>query len=340
MYTRRSRRFGSGRHRHYERSLDAGGVMTRNIRIPIAVGLLCASAVACAEPKFNAAFSGLADDENGRSLDIDTTLAASDWLTLGAGLGSTSSRTASGTLDGTSVRLCADVHSERFGVRGYYRKWNANGMDTGMLGVRPYFTHDNLTLSVIGESRGLDVDYVTDTSNPQRATAHFSGFGWGAGASYRWSHWNVYAEGVAYQYGTLSRYVATSPVQTGNSSVPTPLKGVGLPTLPSPGGDVGSGLVQALGYRVPALAGSYVTLNQGVFDHVVGAGVERGFARASLRLDWTGVKDAVLETDLNSFSASYRYVFTPRLTAGVTLGVTESRYGSVDFGGLAFGITL
>jgi hypothetical protein len=313
--------------------------MTRNRRIAIAAGLLGASAVACAEPRFNATFSGLADDENGRSVDIDTTLAVRNWMTLGAGLGSTSSRTASGSLDGTSIRLSADVHSERFGVRGYYRNWNANGMDTGVLGVRPYFTHDNLTISVIGESRGLDVDYVTDASNPQRATAHFSGTGWGAGASYRWSHWNVYAEGVAYHYGTLSRYVATSPAQIGNPS-PTPLTGVGLPTLPGSAGEVGSGLVQALGYRVPALAGSYVTLNQGVFDRVLSAGVERGSARASLRLDWTGVKDAVLETGLNSFSASYRYVFTPRLAAGVTLGVTESRYGSVTFGGLAFGITL
>jgi hypothetical protein len=312
--------------------------MKRNIRIAIAVGLVGASAAACAEPRFNATFSGLADDEHGRSVDVDTTLAARDWLTLAAGLGSTSSRATSGSLDGTSVRVSADVHSKCLGVRGYYRNWNANGMDTETVGVRPYFTYDNLTLSVIGESRGLDLDYVTDASNSQHATAHFSGTGWGAGASYRWSHWNVYAEGVAYHYGTLSRYVATPPDQTGNSSGPTPL--TGLPTLPGPAGGVGSQLVQALGYRVSPLADSYVTLNQGVFDHVLSAGVERGFARASLRLDWTGVKDAVLETGINSFSASYRYVFTPRLTAGVTLGVTESRYASVNFGGVAFGITL
>lgn len=314
--------------------------MTRHMGMAIIVGLLGASAVACAEPRFSATFSGLADNENGRSLDVDTTLAARNWLTLGAGLGSTSSRTASGSLDGTSVRLCADVHSERFGVRGYYRNWSANGMDSETFGVRPYFTYANLTLSIIGESRGLDVDYVTDASNPQRATAHYSGTGLGAGASYRWSYWNVYAEGVAYHYGALPRYVATAPAQTGNSSVPTPLTGMGLPTLPGPAGGVGSGLVQALGYRVPALAGSYVTLKEGVFDHVLSAGVERGFARASLRIDWTGAKDAVLETDFNSFSASYRYMFTPRLTAGVTLGATESRYGSVNFGGLAFGLTL
>ncbi len=314
--------------------------MTRNIRIAIAAGLLGASAMACAEPKFNATFSGIADDENGRSLDVDTTLAARNWLTLGAGLGSTSSRTASDSLDGTSVRLSADLHSERLGVRGYYRNWNANGMDSEMLGMRPYFTYANLTLSIIGESRGLDVDYDTDASNPQRATAHFSGTGWGAGASYRWSHWNVYAEGVTYRYGALSRTVATSPAQTANSPGTTPLTGLGLPTLPGPAGEIGSGLVQTLSYRVPALAGSYVTLNQGVFDRVLSAGMERAFPRASLRLEWTGVKDAVLKTDLNSLSASYRYIFTPRLTAGVTLGLTESRYGSVEFGGLAVGITL
>lgn len=314
--------------------------MKRNTQTALAVGLLGASAMACAEPRFNATFSGLADDENGRTLDFDTTLAARDWLTVGAGLGSTSSRTASGSLDGTSVRLYVDTHSEKSGLRAYYRNWNANGMDTGTLGVRPYFTHDNLSLCIIGEFRGFDLDYIADPSNPQRATAHFSGTGWGAGASYRWSHWYVSAEGVAYHYGTLSRYVETSPAQAGNSSAPLPLTGADVPTLPGPAGGVGSGLVQALSYRVPPLAGSYVTLNEGVFDHVISGGLERGFARAALRLDWTGVKDAVLQTDRNSFSASYRYMFTPRLTAGVTLGVTESRYSSVNFGGLAFGMTL
>jgi len=47
-----------------------------------------------------------------------------------------------------------------------------------------------------------------------------------------------------------------------------------------------------------------------------------------------------IDTNLNSFSAGYRHIFTSRLAAGVTLGITESRYGSVNFAGLSFGVTL
>jgi hypothetical protein len=304
------------------------------------VALLGASAGTCAEQRFSAGFSALADDENGRSLDVDTTLAARDWLTLGAGLGSTRSDTVSGPLEGTSFRASADLHSERLGVRGYYRNWHSQGVDTDTLGMRGYFTQNNLTVSILGESRGLDVDHSVEASTT----------GWGAGASYQWSHWSAYAEGVAYRYGALSRYVPAPSAQTSGSSSATPTSGAsGLPTLPiapalpGPAGAIGSDLPtlgQALSHQVPTLAGSFVTLNQGVFDHVLSAGLERAFSRASLRFDWTGAKDAVLGTNLNSFSAGYRYVFTPRLAGGLTLGTTESRYGSISFGGLSFGVTL
>jgi hypothetical protein len=316
--------------------------MSCKVHFAVAVVLLGASGVTCAQSTFSASVSGFADDENGRSIDLNTMLAARDWLTLGAGLGATESRTASDSLEGTSLSASAHVHSERLGARGYYRSWKSNGVDSDTLGVRAHFTQNNLTLAILGESRGLDVDYIVEASNPQRATAHFSATGWGGGASYQWSHWNVYAEGMAYHYGSLSRYVPppSAAPTTGFSGLPTlPI----TPALPEPTGAVDSvlpALGQALSGRVSSLAGSFVTLNQGVFDHVLSAGVERGFSRASLRLDWTAVKDAVLDTNINNFSTGYRYRLSSHLAAGVTLGVTQSRYGSVNFGGLSFGVTL
>src|SRR5262249_16638029 len=59
-----------------------------------------------------------------------------------------------------------------------------------------------------------------------------------------------------------------------------------------------------------------------------------------LRLDWTGIRDAVLDTDVNSFSVGARCPLTPHLTLGASVGISESRYGSVDFGGLTFGVSL
>ena len=331
-------------------------------RFASALVLAAASAAACAEPQINVAFAGLADDADGRSLDLDATIAPNDALEFGAGVGSTESSTTSGTLDGTSLRAVAEVHSERLGLRGYYRKWTSNGLDTDTTGGRAFFRTGGLTLSVLGEARGVDLDYTVGATNPQRSTAHFSGTGWGAGASYRWSNWSAYAEGTHYHYGSLSRYVETQTAQTqtpgaspgGPLTSPLPtLPGLpqlpvvpglpGTPGVPATPGSIGSllpGLTQSVLYTVPTLSGSFVTLNQGVFDRVITAGLGRDFARSSLHFDWTGANDAVLDTEIDSFSAGYRYSFTNRLNGGVTLGVSHSRYGSVNFGGLSFGISI
>ena len=191
-------------------------------QIGAAVVLAITAGVACSEPRFNAQLAGLADDSNGRSLDFDASLAPSDWWEIGAGLGSTTSRTTSGNLDGTSVRAMAEVHSDTLGLRGYYRNWNSNGLDTDTAGARAFFRNGGLTFSVLGETRGVDLDYTLSSTNPQRSTAHYSGTGLGAGLSYRWSNWNAYAEGTHYRYGSLSHYVQTQTPQstTGTSTTP------------------------------------------------------------------------------------------------------------------------
>jgi hypothetical protein len=326
------------------------------IKSPIAAAfvLVTASAVSSGEPRISASLSGLADDENGRSLDFDAAIAPDHRWEIGAGIGSTESRSAAGALDGTSLRLFADVHGERFGLRGSYRSWNSNGLDTDAVGGRAYFRNGGLTLSLTGEAQGIDLDYDDGSTTPQRSTARFSGTGWGGGLSYQWSSWNAYAEGMSYRYGSLSRYVETQGVQAPPSSSPTTPVAPSVPTLPGlpilpvpppvvPGAPLPSSLLplpESVAYVLPTLAGSFVTLNQGVFEHLLSAGIERGFTRSSVRVSWTGARDAVLDTDINSFSAGYRYSFTDRLNASVTLGVSDSSYGSVNFGGVSFGLNL
>lgn len=316
-------------------------------RIGAALVLSAVSTLTWSAP-FSASFTALADDENSRSLNVNAAWQSADWLTLAGEVGSTSSRTPGGNLDGTTLGASAEARSEHVGLRGYYRNWNSNGLDSDTVGARAFFRTERLMLSIIGETRGLDVDYTAPGTTPQRATAHFAATGWGAGASYQWSHWGLYAEGISYRYGTLSRYVQTQAIAP--DTAPTTSSGSGLPTLPLlPRGLAGSAsaigssfptLTQGLVNRAPALSGSYVTLNQGVFDHLLSAGVERRLARSSVRVDWNGVNDAVLDVEINSYSASYQYILSPRWTAGVTLGITESRYGSINFGGLSMGMTL
>lgn len=316
--------------------------------------LTAVCAVASGEPQLAASFSGLVDDQQGHSLDVDTAYAPSPRWEIGLGAGSTQARSANGDLNGTSLRASADMHGSQFGVRGYYSQWTSSALDTDSAGLRPYFTTGGLTLAVIAETRGLDIDYAIDTPNAQRATAHFSGTGYGTGIRYRRALWSGYAEGVFYHYGALSRYVDSQTAPSGgapSAGTPAPASGLpsGLPTLPGVPAippplqtaiSTLPDLPQSIAYGVPTLSGSFVTLREGAFDHLLSAGLERSFERASLRFDWTGVQDAVLDTDINSFSTGYRYSFTPRLNGSVSLGVSTSRYGSVTFGGLSFGVSL
>jgi len=326
-------------------SIRSAAVSTRSLTAA-AIALAMASAAAHAEPRIDLSFAGLADNAQGRSLDFDAAIAPSAAWELGAGAGSTTSRTPSGDLNGTSVRAMAEVHSEQLGLRSYYRRWNSNGLDTDSTGGRAFFRNGGLTLSVLGETRGVDLDYTIDSASPQRSTAHFSGTGWGGGVSYSWANWHASAEGTHYHYGSLSRYVQTQAPSTTSSATPLSPTMPTLPGLPPIGAAPGvvqgalPGLTESVLYTVPTLSGSYVTLNQGVFDRVLTAGLERDFNRSSLRLNWTGASDAVLNTEIDSYSAGYRYSLTDRLSGGLTLGISHSRYGSVNFGGVAFGMSL
>lgn len=313
--------------------------MSHKVRVAAAAVLATLSGVVWAESQFNASVAGIGDSENGRSFDFDAAFAPAHWWEVGAGVGSIKSDSSAGELDGTSYRAFADVHSDGGGLRGYYRKWNYDGYDTDTAGGRAYVRNGALTLSLIGEARSFAVDYNSGTvSNPQRSTASFHGTGWGAGASYARSGWGGSAEAVYYHYSSLSRFVTTQTTTGGTGgSVP------GIPVVPVTPGSLLPGLpdlTQAITTVVPAFSGSYVTLNQGALAHLLTAGLERDFTRASVRLDWTGAKDAVLGINTNVYSAGFRYSFTERLSAGLTGGVSDSRFGSIEFAGLSFQINL
>src|SRR5688572_21126731 len=94
--------------------------------IAVAAGCLLAvaSSTVSAESQFNAALAGLADEESGRSTDLDLSFAPSPSWTLEAGVGATKARTDVTDIEGRSLRGALDVHSDRFRVRGYYRSYS------------------------------------------------------------------------------------------------------------------------------------------------------------------------------------------------------------------------
>src|SRR5688572_21475034 len=134
----------------------------RSSCIAAACALAAISSAAYGEsPRFNMAIATLADDESGRSTDLDVSFAPNTRWTLDAGVGSSKARSDAADIDGTSWRAGIDVHSERFGLRGYYRNYSdSNNFDTDTVGARASVYSGSLSLSLIAETRGFDVEYT------------------------------------------------------------------------------------------------------------------------------------------------------------------------------------
>lgn len=289
--------------------------MNIGIRTTAACLLAVASCTVYGESQFNTAVSALADDESGRSTDLDVGFVPNSTWSLDAGIGQTKARTDIADIDGDTLRAGVDVHSDRFGLRGYYRRYSdSNNFETDTLGARGTIRSGGFGFSVIAETRGFDVEYTSGSPlNPTRGTADFDANGYGAGLSYAANGWSAYAEGIVYDFDdNLDSYETVA----GGPSI------LGIPVL-------------------PGLSSSFVTFKQGALDHQYSAGVERGFEHFSVRVDWTGVEDAISNSKSNNFSAGFRYAITPRVNLGVTAGVTDSDdFGSVNYAGLSLGFSL
>lgn len=297
-----------------------GTYMKINCRVAVASVLALVSAAVHGESQFSTALAVLADEEGGRSADLDVSFAPNPSWTLDAGFGSTKARSDVADIDGESLRAALDVHSERFGLRGYYRSYSdSNSFETDTIGVRGSVRSGNFGFSLMAETREFDVEYTSGSvPSPKRGMASFDGNGYGAGMSYVAAGWGVYAEALFYDFGSQLEDYET--VAEGPTSLGVPI-------------------VQGL-TGVQEMTSSIIAFKQGALDRQFGAGVERGFERSSIRFDWAGVEDAISGAKSNSFSAGYRYSFIKNANIGVTLGVTDSDFGSVNFAGASLGFSL
>lgn len=281
--------------------------------LPASVLALLSAAVH-GESHFSGTFSALADDESGLRTDIDMRFAPNRSWALDAGFSSTKAQLNLADVDGTSFRAGLGLHSQHVGLRSYYRSYSdSRSFATDTIGARVSVRSGRLGFGLIAEAHELEVEYTVGSAGDlNRGGAVFEGDGYGAGVSYMSPAWSVYAEALFYDFGSQLDHDRT------RAALPTIL---GIPVVPRP-------------------ASSVAALMHGVLDHQIGAGIERGFARSFIRLDWAGAEDAISGTTSNSFSAGFRYSLTENADIGITLGVTDSDFGSVNFAGASFGFSL
>jgi hypothetical protein len=302
------------------------------------LGIAGASTQTLADVRISDSASALFDGFGDHSIDDDATLSAAKWWDVSAGGGETRSKSPVGTLDGTSKRAAVDLAADDFGLRVYYKRWDATPFSNQTIGTRLSWSHAGLTLSGIAESRDFDVNYSPDEGTPGSGTAHFAGNGFGGAINYAHAQWTVGADAIWYHFGSLSRYTESQsePVSSpGAPASPFPV----LPIISGPVGALLPGLLPSVVSVAPTLTRSVVTLDQGALAHVIDADLARAFGNTSLHLDWTNARDAVLDTNINNYSASVKQVFSKHVSASLTAGVSDSSYGSTTFGGLSLNLT-
>jgi hypothetical protein len=302
-------------------------------------GLAGGSTQAFADVHVSDSVSALFDGAGGQSIDDDATFSAANWWDVSAGGGETRSESPVGTLHGTSKRASFDLSDDGVGLRVYYKRWDATPFSNQTIGTRLSWTHSGLTLAGIAEARDFDVDYSPDATS--RSNAHFAGDGFGGSIQYVHAQWTLGADGIWYHFGSLARYKEsqTQTVSTPGAPAASPSLLPVLPIISGPVGQILPGLFPSVVSVAPALTRSVVTLDQGALEHVVNAELARAFANTSLHLDWTNARDAVLETTINSYSASVKQVFNDHFSGSLTGGVSDSYYGSTTFGGLSLQLT-
>jgi len=278
-----------------------------------AIALLLASGVTHADIGLDASLAAFADSESGSSFDIDASISPRDWLTLGVGLGRSESADDRASLEGDAFRASAGVHSNRFGLRGYFRKWSDSGeFESETLGARAYLNHERFTFELIAEAVSLGVDFaLTQGNRSLEVHREFDGTGFGASLSYFGARWSGYAEAVTYDYDRVLEQIITIS------------RGPNVARFP----------------RFQFLIDSVLTLTQGALDYHISGGVERSLGRSAILLDVLSAKDAVDGRQTHSVSAGYRYSLSRHVDFEVTLGASDTdELGSIGFGGLTLSL--
>jgi hypothetical protein len=255
--------------------------------------------------------SGLLDQNDGRSYDLDGHLPLSDNWSVGAGVGRSESSVTDADFSGTSLRLSTDLAVGGFAAGVSMQRWNDSGQlrSTGVLGQLGWTADNGLSLSGLLDDRSLTLKYsATIAGQLRERQVDFNGTGVGADVSWFGEQWNLGVRYIDYQYGNSMDRVQAVLNAPDTGRFP----------------------------RLQLLLDSVATRAVGAPDRQFSATFGRQFARASVQGDWSMQRDALSGTQVNSFSLTHGYEFSAQLQIDTTLGFsTGGADGTVAFAGLA-----
>ena len=254
-----------------------------------------------------------ADDSNGRGLDADIAVSPNEHLTLNASAGYSEGSKDTVGLRGTLLGAGASLHGGRGGISLDYDRFDDDSNYTAAtIGARAWISLGDFELALLGRRRDMNVELTLTL--PQRAVRReldFTASGGGLQLSFTHGDFNAYAMAIEYDYDDdFTNFL---------DLVDSPL----LDRRP----------------RIEVLLGSFLTQAQGAIDRQAGLGVERGFGRNSLALDFSSVHDAVLDSGSTSVALSFRRAQSAHMDWSISAGMIDSdAYGTVAFAGFGVGL--
>lgn len=284
--------------------------MHRALLLAASLGLACTGAAAA---PVTADFGYTVDQDGGRALDLDLSLAPTDRLTLSAGAGQTRGGDQTASLDGTRFNLGASLHGERTGLSLAWDDFRDDSSYTAAtLAARAWFSAGDFEFALLGRRRDIGVDVTLELPlRTVRRELDFSGTGLGVQLGFAGERFNAYVMALGYDYDQ--------------------------------GFDDFIGLIHspqlALRPRIEALAGSFITQTQGAIDRQSGAGVEFGAGRQSIAVDLSYAHDAVLDAGSTSVAVTFRRAQTAHFDWALTGGLVDSdAFGDIGFLGVEIGL--
>lgn len=274
-------------------------------------GLLLAALASVPAGASSLTIAGLADGEEGRSLDLSGRLSVTDAWMIGAGVGHGESSLDGDKFSGNSLRASSDVQFGAFFAGAAFERWKDSGqlLSTTWRGEFGWMSDAGLSLSALVADRSLDVTYTaTVLGQARQRNIAFDGTGLGAEVAWLGEQWTASVRYLDYDYGQSVQRVRN--VLDSSSTLRFP--------------------------RIAQLIGSMATRAASAADQEISASIGRQFAHSSLSGDWQMQRDALTGEKSHSLGLTLGLKFGARAGLDTTVGFTDGgSSGTQPWGGLA-----
>lgn len=255
--------------------------------------------------------AGLADGEDGQSLNVTGRVSITDAWLVSASAGHGESTLEGDKFSGNSVGAATDVQFGDFFASATFNRWKDSGQltSTNWRGALGWMSESGLSLSALVADRALDVTYsATLLGQPRQRQVSFDGTGFGAEVAWYGEQWTASASFLDYGYGQSVQRVRNILDATDTIRFP----------------------------RIAQLVGSMATRAASAADQEVGVSIGRQFARSSLSGDWQMQRDALTGEKSHSLGLTLGLQFGQRVGLDTSVGFTDGAAGGTEpWAGLA-----